>query len=132
MSVLWLKLSRKAVSAEAARKAKQEKAALEKEKKQNQKLAIRIVTIVAKELEIGEAFREDDVYPMLPKVMRKDLEARTRELQTIHDSADIVKDDGKGLTPTMEHVQETLKAAREVTTHIGNMVEVIRQAKCLQ
>mgnify|MGYP003317193936 CR=1 FL=1 len=111
----------------ARARAKQEKAALEKEEKQKKRLAKQI-----EELELGEALRDDESYPMLPLIMRKDLEVCTRDLQTIHDSVDIVKDDGEGFIPTMESVQETLKAAREVKTHINEMFEIIRQSKCLQ
>ena len=132
MNFLWLKLSRKAINAGAARKAKQAKVAREKEEKAKKNMAKKIVTMVAKELELQAALRDDEAFPMLPHWSNKDLLTSTRGLQKLHDTADIVKDDGKGEIPTMEHVQEMMKAAREVKTHIGGMLEIIRQAKCLR
>ena len=129
MNVFWLKLSRKATRAEAARKAKAEKAALEKKANETKRMACKIVTMVAKELALQAAIRDDEAFVMLPPWGHKNILTNIRDLQKIHDNADVVQKDGRGVGPPMEHVKETLKTAREVATHIGGMVAIIRQAK---
>ena len=129
MNFLWLKLSRQASNAEAAKTAKRAKVAREKEEKLKKRMAMKSVTMVAKELALQAAIRDDEAFAMLPPWGHKNILTTIRDLQKIHDNADGVQKDGRGVVPPMEHVKETLKAAREVATHIGGMVEIIRQAK---
>ena len=73
----------------------------------------------------------DAQFPLLPEWASTAFDASCNGLQVMHDKARLVSEDGNGINPEMQDVDDTITKVKAVMERTLHLLESVRKAKLL-